>query len=133
MGDDKTTGNLGYRVRLNFETSFTGTDRVRTRLQARNNARYDRTPMTRTNFDGDGGSQITLDKLSYQFVIGSHTNVEIRAKKLTSDDVAPLINPYFDSAAQGAVSRFGAFNPDIYNTPGETGIAINHQLIDHLN
>ena len=136
VGDDKTTGNLGYRVRLNFDSSFTGTDRLRTRLQARNNARYDRptgTPMTRTNFDGDGGSEITLDKLSYQFLIGSRTNVEIGAKGLTSDDVAPLINPYFDSAAQGAVSRFGAFNPAIYNTPGETGIAINHQLSDQLN
>lgn len=136
VGDDKTTANLGYRVRLNFDSSFTGTDRLRTRLQARNNARYDRptgTPMTRTNFDGDGGSEITLDKLSYQFLIGSRTNVEIGAKGLTSDDVAPLINPYFDSAAQGAVSRFGAFNPAIYNTPGETGIAINHQLSDQLN
>jgi hypothetical protein len=136
VGDDKTTANLGYRVRLNFDSSFTGTDRLRTRLQARNNARYDRptgTPMTRTNFDGDGGSEITLDKLSYQFLIGSRTNVEIGAKGLTSDDVAPLINPYFDSAAQGAVSRFGAFNPAIYNTPGETGIAINHLLSDQLN
>ena len=136
VGDDKTTANLGYRVRLNFDSSFTGTDRLRTRLQARNNARYDRptgTPMTRTNFDGDGGSEITLDKLSYQFLIGNRTNVEIGAKGLTSDDVAPLINPYFDSAAQGAVSRFGAFNPAIYNTPGETGIAINHQLTDRLN
>ena len=136
VGDDKTTANLGYRVRLNFDSSFTGTDRLRTRLQARNNARYDRptgTPMTRTNFDGDGGSEITLDKLSYQFLIGSRTNVEIGAKGLTSDDVAPLINPYFDSAAQGAVSRFAAFNPAIYNTPGETGIAINHQLSDQLN
>ena len=136
VGDDKTTANLGYRVRLNFDSSFTGTDRVRTRLQARNSARYDRptgTPMTRTNFDGDGGSEITLDKLSYQFLIGNRTNVEIGAKGLTSDDVAPLINPYFDSAAQGAVSRFGAFNPAIYNTPGETGIAINHQLSDRLN
>lgn len=136
VGDDKTTANLGYRVRLNFDSSFTGTDRLRTRLQARNNARYDRptgTPMTRTNFDGDGGSEITLDKLSYQFLIGSRTNVEIGAKGLTSDDVAPLINPYFDSAAQGAISRFGAFNPAIYNTPGETGIAINHQLSDQLN
>ncbi|MEG4963206.1 MULTISPECIES: hypothetical protein [unclassified Microcoleus] len=67
MGDDKTPGNLGDRVRLNFDTSFTGTDRLRTRLQARNNARYDRptaTPMTRTNFDGDSGPQITLDKIS---------------------------------------------------------------------
>jgi len=136
VGDDKTATNLGYRVRLNFDTSFTGTDRLRTRLQARNSARYDRTtgtPMTRTNFDGDRGSEIVLDKLSYQFLIWSRTTVEIGATGLTSDDVAPLINPYFDSAAQGAVSRFGAFNPAIYNTPGETGIAINHLVTDKLN
>jgi hypothetical protein len=135
VGEDKTNTNFGYRVRLNFDTSFTGSDRLRTRLQARNSARYDRTtgtPMTRTNFDGDSGSQIILDKLSYQFTTG-RTTVEIGAKGLTSDDVAPLINPYFDSAAQGAVSRFGAFNPAIYNTPGETGIALNHLLSEKLN
>ncbi|MEG4500566.1 carbohydrate porin [Microcoleus sp. F10-C6] len=85
MGDDKTTDNSGYRVRLNFDTSLTGTDGLRTRLEATNNPRYDRptgTPMTSTNFDGDGGYQITLDKLSYQFLIGSGTNVEIGAKNL---------------------------------------------------
>lgn len=134
--EDETVTNFGYRIRLNFDTSFTGQDRLRTRLQARNNARYDRftgTPMTRTNFDGDDGSQFTLNKLSYLFPLGRSTTVEIGAVGLTSDDVAPLINPYLDSSAQGALSRFGAFNPAIYNTPGETGIAINHLIGEKLN
>ncbi|MEG4938624.1 hypothetical protein [Microcoleus sp. F4-D5] len=85
MGEDKTTDNSGDRVRLNFDTRFTGTDGLRTRLQATNNPGYDRptcTPMTRTNFDGDGGSQITLDQLSYQFLIEIGTNVQIGAKNL---------------------------------------------------
>ncbi|MDF0552061.1 iron uptake porin [Kamptonema sp. UHCC 0994] len=136
VDDDNTNTNFGYRVRLNFDTSFTGEDRLRTRLQARNMARLDRitgTPMTRTNFDGDDGSQIILDKLSYLFPLGNNTTVEIGAKGLTSDDVGPIINPYFAGSADGAVSRFGAFNPAIYNTPGETGIAINHRLGNKLN
>lgn len=136
VDDDNTNTNFGYRVRLNFDTSFTGEDRLRTRLQARNMARLDRTtgtPMTRTNFDGDDGSQIILDKLSYLFPLGNNTTVEIGAKGLTSDDVGPIINPYLAGSADGAVSRFGAFNPAIYNTPGETGIAINHRLGNKLN
>ncbi|HLO49859.1 MAG TPA: iron uptake porin [Kamptonema sp.] len=136
VGEDNTKTNFGYRVRLNFDTSFTGQDRLRTRLQARNMVRYDRTtgtPMTRTNFDGDDGSQITLDKLSYQFPLGKNTIVEIGAKGLTADDVGPIINPYLSGGGDGAISRFGAFNPAIYNTPGETGIAINHRLGDKLN
>ncbi|OCQ92014.1 hypothetical protein BCD67_21615 [Oscillatoriales cyanobacterium USR001] len=136
VDEDNTNTNVGYRVRLNFDTSFTGKDRLRTRLQARNMVRYDRTtgtPMTRTNFDGDDGSQFTLDKLSYQFLLGKNTTIEIGAKGLTADDAVPIINPYLAGSADGAVSRFGAFNPAIYNTPGETGISINHKLGDKLN
>src|SRR4028118_2204191 len=59
---DDTVTNLGYRVRLNFNTSFTGRDLLRTRLQAVNVARYDRaigTNMARPAFDGAGGSPFT--------------------------------------------------------------------------
>jgi len=136
VDEDNTNTNLGYRMRLNFDTSFTGQDRLRTRLQARNMVRYDRTtgtPMTRTNFDGDDGTQITLDKLSYQFPLGKSTIVEIGAKGLTADDAAPIVNPYLAGSGDGAVSRFAAFNPAIYNTPGEAGITINHRLADKLN
>jgi len=136
VNEDKTNTNLGYRVRLNFDTSFTGKDRLRTRLQARNMARYDRTtgtPMTRTNFDGDDGNQIVLDKLGYLFPLGNRTMIEIGAKGLTADDANPILNPYLAGSADGAVSRFAAFNPAIYNTPGETGISINHRLGNKLN
>jgi hypothetical protein len=136
VGDDNTNTNLGYRVRLNFDSSFTGKDRLRTRLQARNMVRYDRTtgtPMTRTNFDGDDGSQINLDTLSYFFPLGRNTTVEIGAKGLTADSVSPILNPYLAGSADGALSRFAAFNPAIYNTPGETGIGINHRLGNKLN
>ena len=136
VGEDNTNTNLGYRVRLNFDTSFTGEDRLRTRLQARNMVRYDRTtgtPMTRTNFDGDEGSQFLLDTLTYLFPLGSNTTVEIGAKGLTSDNVGPVVNPYLADTASGTLSRFAAINPAIYNTPGETGIAINHRLGNKLN
>ncbi|MCZ0902878.1 iron uptake porin, partial [Microcoleus sp. HI-ES] len=49
LDDDETVTNFGYRVRLNFNTSFTGRDLLRTRLQAVNTARYDRATATGTN------------------------------------------------------------------------------------
>jgi hypothetical protein len=136
VGGDKTNANLGYFVRLNLDTSFTGKDLLKTRLQTRNMARYDRTtgtPMTRTGFDGDEGSQFTLDKLSYQFPLDHKTTVEIGAKGLVPGDGHPYLNPYLGGYNDGAISRFGALNPTIYNTPGESGIAINHRFADQLN
>ncbi len=136
VGDDQTNTNLGYFVRLNFDTSFTGKDLLKTRLQARNMARYDRTtgtPMTRTNFDGDDGSQFNLDKLSYLFPLGNKTTVEIGAKGLVPGDIHPYFNPYLGGYNDGAISRFGGLNPTIYNTPGESGIGINHRLTDKVN
>ncbi|MDE5113829.1 MAG: iron uptake porin, partial [Trichodesmium sp. St15_bin1_1] len=46
--EDKTETSFAYRVRLNFDTSFTGKDRLRTRLQARNVPKYDSKDLTNT-------------------------------------------------------------------------------------
>ena len=73
---DDTVTNLGYRVRLNFNTSFTGRDLLRTRLQALNVPNYGAatgTNMARLAFDGNDNSQFTLDELYYRFPIGSAT------------------------------------------------------------
>ncbi|OCR02263.1 hypothetical protein BCD67_19875 [Oscillatoriales cyanobacterium USR001] len=139
VGDDKTSTNLGYLVRLNFDTSFTGKDLLKTRLEARNIAgTYDRltgTPMTHVVIDGiDGnGSQIVLDRLSYQFPLGDKTRVDIGAKGLLPADVHPFLNPYLGGYLDGSISRFGSINPAIYGILGDSGIAINHRVTDKLN
>lgn len=52
------------RVRLNFESSFTGRDQLRVRLQARNipsfSGNVTGTNMTRLGFEGNDGNQLTV-------------------------------------------------------------------------
>jgi len=130
-GEDDTVTNLGYRVRLNFNTSFTGRDLLRTRLQAVNVARYDRATATGTNmarlaFDGEEGSQFTLDELYYRFPIGGATFF-VGPKGLDLDEIADVVTP-FNSTGTGAISRFGVRNPAVFRGPQGSGASLTFNL-----
>jgi hypothetical protein len=128
---DDTVTNLGYRVRLNLNTSFTGRDLLRTRLQAVNVARYDRATATGTNmarlaFDGEEGSQFSLDELYYRFPIGGAT-VFVGPKGLDLDEIADTVTP-FNSTGTGALSRFGVRNPAVFRGPQGAGASLTFNL-----
>ncbi|MEG3956643.1 iron uptake porin [Microcoleus sp. herbarium2] len=126
---DDTATNLGYRVRLNLNTSFTGRDLLRTRLQAVNVARYDRatgTNMARLAFDGEEGSQFTLDELYYRFPIGGAT-VFVGPKGLDLDEIADVVTP-FNSTGTGSISRFGVRNPAVFRGPQGAGASLTFNL-----
>ncbi len=112
---------LADRVRLNFDTSFTGQDLLRTRLQARNDIQYDSTRsgtrMTRLGFDGDNQNQFTLDKLFYRFPLGKATTIQVDATNAEFNDNVNNFNPLFQASGTGSISRFGRFNP-IYRQVG---------------
>ncbi|MEG4634540.1 iron uptake porin [Microcoleus sp. AR_TQ3_B6] len=131
LHDDKTSTNLGYRVRLNFNTSFTGRDMLRTRLQALNVANYGAATATGTNmarlaFDGNDNSNFTLDELYYRFPIGSAT-VFVGPKGLDLDEIADTVTP-FNSTGTGALSRFGVRNPAVFRGAQGAGASITFNL-----
>ncbi len=131
LRDDKTVTNLGYRVRLNFNTSFTGRDLLRTRLQARNVANYSTatttgTNMTRLAIDGEDGTQFSLDQLWYRFPAGNAT-VYFGPKGLRLDDVADLTAP-LEASGSGALSRFGRYNPAVFRGPEGAGAALKYNF-----
>ncbi|MEG4015764.1 MULTISPECIES: iron uptake porin [unclassified Microcoleus] len=131
LRDDKTATNLGYRVRLNFNTSFSGRDLLRTRLQARNIANYGTantagTNMARLAIDGEDGNQFSLDQVWYRFPVGNAT-VWLGPKGLRLDDVAELTAP-LESSGNGALSRFGRYNPAVFRGPEGAGAAIKYNL-----
>lgn len=124
------------RVRLTFNTSFTGKDRLVTRLAA-GNADF----ANRFNFDGTrklsegqetfnitGGStnnSVVLDWLAYYFNFGS-SKVYVAATGGIHSDYAPTLNPYFEDydGGNGALSTFASENP-IYRIGGGAGAAIS--------
>jgi hypothetical protein len=126
--DDPTQTYLGYRVRLNFDTSFTGQDLLRTRLEARdipNLSNFDltNTLMTRTSIDGETDG-VALGDLYYRFPIASGKGqVYIGANDMDLDDVLTPLNP-LESSSTGAISRFGRYNPATFRGPEGAGAAL---------
>lgn len=120
------------RARLNFDTSFSGKDRLRTRLQARNLTSFGTavtgTNMSRLSFDGNEDNDVFLSKLEYRFLLGSSTTVNLMATGGEYNDNFFTFNPLLESSGQGAISRFGRFNPIYYQSNGGTGITIDQKL-----
>ncbi|HEY9607457.1 MAG TPA: iron uptake porin, partial [Allocoleopsis sp.] len=108
------------RVRLNFDTSFTGKDRLRTRLQAGNITEFgplrgpsgpglNITREGRFGFQADNGNNIDLEKLWYRFPIANAAVAHIFANAGNFDDFVPLLNGPLDPSGTGALSRFGRY------------------------
>ena len=128
---------LANRVRLNFDTSFSGRDLLRTRLQARNITQFDTagsdninvtgTNMSRLSFDGSEGNDVILDDLWYRFPIGRNARAWIIANSGELNDVVGTFRGPFASSAEGSISRFGRFGPLYYlnNTTTSSGAALN--------
>jgi hypothetical protein len=128
----------GYRARLNFDTSFTGQDKLRVRLQARDTANISAVTgnnFGRLGFDGSTGGTFELDDLWYKFPIGKNTKVTIIAKSGEFNDfVGDTFNPYLASSSTGALSRFGRFNP-LYrfaDTGLTAGVVVNQKINDQF-
>ncbi|MFS8901408.1 iron uptake porin [Synechococcus sp. H60.2] len=64
---DQANMTLPYRVRLNFDASFAGRDRLRIRLQARDAVTTFFAGDPGVGFQGGGGGTFTLAQLLYQF------------------------------------------------------------------
>ncbi len=138
--DAEKTTVLGSRVRLNFDTSFSGEDLLRTRLQVTNLGSFSTnstfTPEGELRFNagpfGEASNTIALDALLYSFPLGSKTEVFLEANAGAPDDFTNTINPFFDGdGATGALSNFATRNP-IYYQVGGAGIGIRHQFGDRL-
>ncbi|MBF2018063.1 MAG: iron uptake porin [Rivularia sp. T60_A2020_040] len=115
------------RVRLNIDSSFTGKDKLRVRLEARNIASYNTgvtgTNMTRLGFDGDNGNDFDIGELWYEFPLGDALRVHIDAVSGEFNDNINNFNPAFESSGGGAISRYGRFNP-IYRQGDGAGITL---------
>ncbi len=144
FGDEKADGSgdevdenvtFSDRVRLNFDTSFTGEDRLRTRLEAGNIARLDDatgTDMARLGYDANNGNDVEITDLYYRFPIGDNTRGYVGTVGLDIDDIFAVTNPYFESSGDGALSRFGRRNPATLRGPEGAGIGFNHSFSDKV-
>ena len=132
---EKTT-IFGDRVRLNFDTTFTGEDLLRTRLQAANFRTFFNNLGT---FEGDqristldGSNEVEIDALLYQFPVGDRLTVVLEANAGATDDFNDTINPFIDGdGGSGALTSFATRNAVYYLLQG-TGIGLRYQISDTL-
>lgn len=123
---------LGYRVRLNFDTSFTGDDLLRARLQARNIDTFAGFGDLDWQIGSDDNDDISLDKLYYTFPAGSNIDITIAAEGVSDSDwVTSSISPLDDDGG-GGLSDFST--PPAYNfIPGSAGAGAIIQLSDNFS
>jgi hypothetical protein len=128
---NSTNVNFSYRARLNFDTSFTGKDLLRTRLQSGNNPQLGSatgTDMARLAFRQDTVNTFQIDKFYYRFPIGESLTAYVGANALDTDDIANTLNPYFESSDKGALSRFGRFDPLLFRAPSGAGLGLVYKI-----
>jgi hypothetical protein len=122
--------NAGYRARLNINTSFTGFDRLRVRLQKSDIAAVNRvtgSDMTRLSYQGNTRGQVVLNRLDYRFPIDNNTELFATARGGNLATFGDPLNPHLDSGSEGTISRFGVRNP-IYRQGRGSGFGITHKL-----
>ena len=113
--------NFSERVRLNFNTSFTGKDHLLVRLYASNTPNLaipGGTNMARLHPDRGNDNNFDIDLGWYNFPVGDKANVLIEFAGGKLDDFAPSLNALdYGGAALGTISQFGQRNP-IYRLSG---------------
>ena len=125
---------FGYRARLNFDTSFTGNDRLRTRLEAEEINDFSSEQL---GFQAGGNSDgnFEIDDLIYSFpFLSDRIEVVLGASGLDIDnDYSDSISP-LDSSGSGAVSEFA--DPRQYEQafPGSgAGLGASIEVFDGLS
>ncbi|NJM74008.1 MAG: carbohydrate porin [Scytonema sp. RU_4_4] len=123
------------RVRLTFETSFTGKDLLRTRLQARNFPNIEQaagTDMANLALRGNSNNDVRLSRLEYRFPLGKRATVYLEAVAGGLDDFVSNLNPFFSGSGRGSISRFAQRNP-IYRQGDGAGAGLLYKFSDQVH
>ena len=120
---------VGNRIRLNFDTSFTGDDRLRVRLQTTNVPSFSDatgTDMARLSLQGNDENEVEATVVEYRLPVGEQARVYIEVVGGGLDDFTDTLNP-LSGSSRGSISRFGQRNP-IYRQSGGAGAGINYKF-----
>jgi hypothetical protein len=128
--DDETT--FSNRVRLNFDASFTGKDRLRARLQAANVPDFGDTTGTdsaRLAYDGSNDNSVELSKLYYNFPVNERITAYVGTTGLAIDDIFNVGNPTLKDSGEGALTRFHRYNPLVFRGTEGAGGGVSVDIV----
>ncbi len=126
------------RVRIKFDSSFSGQDRLHILLQANNtpNLGIARTgsDMNRLGFDGESDNNVFLDELWYESKVGDKFWFLVGTSDVDFDDGIFYPGPsYLEPSATGAISRFHRRNPLVNRGVSGAGGAVKYTFNDLLS
>ncbi|MEL6442162.1 MAG: iron uptake porin [Cyanobacteria bacterium J06621_8] len=131
--DDPTETTFSDRVRLNFDSSFTGKDRLRTRLEAGNVVEFDEEigeggiglDSARLGFDANNGNDIVINDLFYRTrLFDDKFTFYVGTEGLDINNIFDTHNPLLVSSGSGFLSRFSRRNAILYRGGGSEGSGI---------
>ncbi|WP_414527281.1 iron uptake porin [Nodularia chucula] len=134
--DESIDSNIVFsnRVRLELTTSFSGSDRLRMRLQSRNIPEFEDvtgTQMANLGFDGNTDEKIELDRLDYETKIGKRAQVSVSLVGGGLGDYVSTVNPLFSGSGDGAISLLARENP-IRRQGSVPGVGLAYELSDDI-
>ena len=135
--NDADEPTFEYRARLNFDTSFTGEDRLRLRLQASDpggSLSEVAGGLASQSGSGAGGQDnLRLDDVYYSFPIGSRVSAIISANSTNSDDfVTSTIVPFDGPSVADAGGPFLYDNSGVDGAGDSFGAGINIAFTDSI-
>ncbi|MEM9772112.1 MAG: iron uptake porin, partial [Cyanobacteria bacterium P01_D01_bin.73] len=136
--DDDSQTVFAHRVRLQLVTSFTGKDKLFTRLTTGNIgnsfASEIGTNEGRFAFDGPGDNVFRVDRLHYKFPVGDKLTVTAMASLGGHHFYLDTMNPGLEAGggANGALSRFAERNPIFRLGLGGQGVGLNYKVSDAI-
>ncbi|WP_414581037.1 iron uptake porin [Scytonema sp. PCC 10023] len=133
---DESQTYLADRGRLNFESSFTGKDLLRVRLEFGNFlnsnatsqiASVTGTGMTRLNFDTDSNNDLSIPHVRYFFPVGESVSFVIGPTGIGYTDITETVTPAsIADDGNGIPSLFGEYSPLFRRGGG--GAAVNWNI-----
>jgi len=134
---EKIEDNITFsgRVRLFFNTSFTGKDLLRVRLLAGNIQNLQPatgTDMARLSFDSNTNNQVKIDQLFYQFPVSNNAQITLMPVGSIFTVVDP-VNPLLGSDGKGSPFLFGVRSPIYREEIGGTGAGISYDISPKFN
>lgn len=123
------------RVRLLLNTSFTGQDLLRVRLEAGNTPNLREatgTNMARLGFDSNTDNQVGVNQLYYRFPVGRSAKVTVLAEGALFD-VVDTLNPLLGSDSKASPFLFGVRSPIYREEIGGSGVGFSYDLSPQFN
>ncbi|MEM9088050.1 MAG: iron uptake porin [Cyanobacteria bacterium P01_F01_bin.53] len=126
---EEADATFEYRARLNFDTSFTGEDRLRIRLQSGDNAGSLANTQGGLANAGGANDNVALDDVYYSFPVGNRISAIIAANSVETDDFVTSTIVPFDGP-----SVADAGGPEFYDLyeGGDFGAGVNFAFTDNL-